>query len=377
MADLEEYRKKLDQVDADMVKLFEERMKLIDGVTAYKIEHGREVLDPEREAKKLASVADQTSGSFNRTGIQELFRQLMAISRKKEYDVMTKEGVALPFDQYQQVDRLDFKNAWVVFQGIEGAYSFEAMKAFFDDSITSSKVRTWKDAMKMVAEGMADYAVLPIENTTAGSVSDMYDLLLQFENYIVGEQIIRIDHVLMGLPGAGLSDIRKVYSHPQGLAQCKNFLDGHPLWERIPVLNTAMGAEKVAREGDKSQAAIASRTAAEYYGLDILQEDGLSAEKNSTRFLIVGKNKVFRRDARKISICFGLAHETGTLYGVLSHIAFNGLNMTKIESRPVPEHPFTYRFFIDFEGNLADPAVQNALRGIQEEAGDLRILGNY
>ncbi|MEE0954996.1 MAG: bifunctional chorismate mutase/prephenate dehydratase [Eubacterium sp.] len=377
MADLEYYRKELDKVDAEIVKLFEERMDLIDGVTEYKIEHGREVLDPAREERKLSSVADQTSSAFNREGIQELFRQLMAISRKKEYDVMTRAGAALPFDQYEQVDSLDFHKARVVFQGVEGAYSFEAMKTFFDDSITSSKVKTWKDAMQMVAGGSADYAVLPIENTTAGSVSDMYDLLPQFENYIVGEQIIRIDHMLMGLQEAKLSDIRKVYSHPQGLAQCKNFLDGHPDWERVPVLNTAMGAEKVARDGDISQAAIASRTAAEYFGLKILQEGGMSAEKNATRFFIVGRKKIFRRDAGKISICFGLPHETGTLYGMLSHIAFNGLNMTKIESRPVPERPFTYRFFIDFEGNLSDPAVQNALRGIQEEAGDLRILGNY
>lgn len=212
MADLEEYRKELDKVDAEIVKLFEERMKLIDGVTEYKIEHGREVLDSARELRKLASVADQTSSAFNKVGIQELFRQLMAISRKKEYDVMTKAGVALPFDSYRQVDSLDFRDARVVFQGVEGAYSFEAMKTFFDDSITSSKVKTWKDAMRQVAEGEADYAVLPIENTTAGSVSDMYDLLPQFENYIVGEQIIRIDHMLMGLPGAKLSDIRKVYS---------------------------------------------------------------------------------------------------------------------------------------------------------------------
>jgi chorismate mutase/prephenate dehydratase len=260
---------------------------------------------------------------------------------------------------------------------VEGAYSFEAMKTFFDDSIHPIHVPTWKEAMELVTNGEADFAVLPIENSTAGIVSDIYDLLLQYNNYIVGEQIIKIDHMLMALPGTSPEDIDVVYSHPQGLAQCKDFLSGYPQWKQRNVLNTAMAAEKVAREGLRNQAAIASRSAAEYFGLEILKGDGLSKEKNSTRFIIVSHNRCFVRNAQKISICFGLPHAAGTLYSMLSNIIFNGLNMLKIESRPIPEKPFTYRFFIDFEGNLNSPSVRNALRGIEAEASEFRLLGNY
>ncbi len=238
-------------------------------------------------------------------------------------------------------------------------------------------MKTWREAMKMVSGGGADFGMLPIENSTAGSVSDIYDLLLDFRIYIVGEQIIPIEHMLMAVPGTKLSDIRTVLSHPQALAQCADFLRSHPEWEQKEVLNTAAAAEMVAGDGLSTQAAIAGRSAAEYFGLEILKDSGLSAERNSTRFIIISARSCFLKSAEKISICFGLPHECGTLYGTLGHLAFNGLNMTKIESRPVPDHPFEYRFFIDFEGNLDDPEVRNALLGIKEETGDLRVLGNY
>ena len=229
-----------------------------------------------------------------------------------------------------------------------------------------------------MTNGEADFAVLPIENSTAGSVSDIYDLLLEYNNYIVGEQVLKIDHMLMGLPGATIDDIDVVYSHPQGLAQCREYLQSeHPDWKQQNVLNTAMAAEKVAREGLKNQAAIASRSAAEYFGLQILKEGGLSKEKNSTRFIIISHSRRFVRTAQKMSVCFGVPHACGTLYNMLSHFIYNGLNMYKIESRPIPEKPFEYRFFIDFEGNLSDPAVKNALRGLEAEAVGLRLLGNY
>jgi chorismate mutase/prephenate dehydratase len=376
MTELEKCREQIDVTDRQIVELFEKRMQLVQGIAEYKIRSGKAVFDAKREREKIASVSAMAHTGFNRRGVEELFEQLMSISRKRQYQLLTENGITLPMD-YAQMDRLYFDNARVVFQGVEGAYSFEAMKTFFDDSIHPIHVPTWKEAMELVTNGEADFAVLPIENSTAGIVSDIYDLLLQYNNYIVGEQIIKIDHMLMALPGTSPEDIDVVYSHPQGLAQCKDFLSGYPQWKQRNVLNTAMAAEKVAREGLRNQAAIASRSAAEYFGLEILKGDGLSKEKNSTRFIIVSHNRCFVRNAQKISICFGLPHAAGTLYSMLSNIIFNGLNMLKIESRPIPEKPFTYRFFIDFEGNLNSPSVRNALRGIEAEASEFRLLGNY
>lgn len=376
MTDLDKYREQIDETDSQIVQLFEKRMKLSEDVARYKIQSGRAVYDAKREKQKIDTVSGMADNAFNRMALKELFEQLMAVSRRRQYQLMTENGIPLPFS-YRTLDKLYFHHARVVFQGVEGAYSFEAMKTFFDGSIETEHVRTWKEAMQKISGDEADYAVLPIENSTAGSVSDIYDLLLDYDNYIVGEQIIPIDHMLMALPGATMDSIKTVYSHPQALAQCRDFLNGHPGWEQIQVLNTAMAAEKVAREGRTDQAAIASRSAAECYGLQILQDSGLSKEQNSTRFVIISHNRAFVKDAQKISICFGLPHACGTLYNMLSHIVFNGLNMTKIESRPIPERPFEYRFFIDFEGNLADPAVRNALRGIEAEAGELKLLGNY
>lgn len=231
--------------------------------------------------------------------------------------------------------------------------------------------------MEAIAEGSADFAVLPIENSTAGSVNDMYDLLVEFENYIVGEQIIRCEHNLLGLPDAELSDIREVYSHPQALSQCKDFLRSHREWKQVPMENTAAAAKKVRDDQDKTKAAISSAFAGECFGLKVLKKDIYDNEANSTRFIIVTNQRIFKWNANKISICFEVPHKSGSLYNILSHFIYNNLNMTKIESRPIVGRNWEYRFFLDFEGNLNDGAVKNALRGIREEAKNMKILGNY
>lgn len=376
MTDLEKIREQIDETDRELVRLFEQRMKLAEAVGTTKIRSGRAVFDPVREREKLRAVADLASGDFNKAGVQTMFEQLMALSRMRQYQLLTENGVTLPTD-YAQTDRLQFHQARVVFQGVEGAYSYEAMNTFFDDTIERVHVRTWREAMQMVTEGRADFGVLPIENSTAGIVSDIYDLLLQFRIYIVGEQIIPIEHMLMAVPGTRLEEISVVSSHPQALAQCAAYLSRHPEWKLVESLNTAIAAEKVASAGSHRHAAIASRAAASYYGLEILQEGGMSEEKNATRFIVISANRCFVRTSNKISICIELPHACGSLYHMLSHFIFNGLNLVKIESRPIPEQPFEYRFFIDFEGNPGDPAVRNALRGIEAEAGGVRLLGCY
>jgi len=219
--------------------------------------------------------------------------------------------------------------------------------------------------------------VLPIENSSAGIVADNYDLLVNFENYIVGEQIVKCEHALIGLPGTKLEEIKTVYSHPQALAQCAEYLERHPKWRQIPYDNTALAVKKVAEDGDCTQAAVGSKFAAELFGLEVLAENIYFNKKNSTRFIIVTNQRIFRKGANKISICFETPHSSGSLYDMLSHIIYNNLNMNNIESRPIPGKNWEYRFFVDFEGNLNDGAVKNALRGIREEAINMKILGNY
>ena len=375
MIDLGVLRGQLDEIDSQIVKLYEERMDICAKVAEYKIETGKKVFDKVREEEKLARVRSLTHNEFNSHGISELFEQIMSMSRKLQYQMLAEHGQVgrLPFIE---VEELDTRKVRVVFQGAEGAYSQAAMVRYFGDQVDSIHVDTFRDAMSAIDEGSADFAVLPIENSTAGIVSEIYDLLVEFENYIVGEQIIRIEHCLLGVPGTQIEDIRTVYSHPQSLMQSSRYL-GSRSWQQISMKNNAFAARKVAEEGRKDQAAIASAYAGKVYGLEVLKTGVNNDASNSTRFIIVTNQKIFRKDARKVSICVEVPHESGSLYHMLSNFIYNNLNMTKIESRPIEDRTWEYRFFIDFEGNLSDSAVKNALRGLREEARNMKILGNY
>ncbi len=376
MNDLTEIRSQIDLLDEQILQLFEQRMELCDQVAQFKIQNGRKVLDSKREAEKISKLKAMAHNTFNKHGVEELFRQIMAMSRKLQYQRLAMEGVTgrLPF---VCVDEIERNNVRVVFQGVEGAYSQAAMEQFFGQDVRSFHVESWRDAMEAISEGTADYAVLPIENSTAGIVSDIYDLLVEFDNYIVGEQVIRIEHALLGTKDAAIDQIKTVYSHPQGLMQSAEFLHTHPEWALKELENTAVAAKKVLEDADPSQAAIAGKQNAQIYGLKVLKCPVNQNTQNFTRFIVVTNQKLYCRNARKVSICFELPHESGSLYNILSHFIYNGLNMSKIESRPIPDRNWEYRFFVDFVGNLADDGVKNAVRGIAEEALNLRILGNY
>ena len=373
---LQELREQIDVIDRQLVELYEARMDICRQVAEYKISTGKKVFDKEREEQKIRSVKAMTHSEFNSHGVEELFEQIMSMSRKLQYQLLSAHGSLgkLPFIG---VDELEKKKARVVFPGAEGAYTQAAMQKYFGDQINSFPVDSFRDAMVAIDEGSADFAVLPIENSTAGIVSEIYDMLVEFENYIVGEQIIKIEHCLMAVPGTRMEDIQRVYSHPQSLMQSAGYLREHPKWQQISMNNNAFAARKVADEQDKSQAAIASAYAAETYGLEILEKGVNDLKNNSTRFIIVTNQKIFKKNARKVSICFEVAHESGSLYHMLSHFIYNNLNMNKIESRPLEGRNWEYRFFIDFDGNLADSAVKNALRGLRDEARNMKILGNY
>lgn len=376
MKDLLELRQEIDEIDSQIVALYQRRMGITAGVAEYKINTGKKVFDREREQSKLAVLTGMADSEFSANAIKELFEQIMAVSRKRQYQLLTEHGRNEKPD-FVQVERMDYKNARIVFQGTEGAYSELALKEYFGEDADSYHVDTWRDAMNAIHNGEADYAVFPIENSSAGIVSENYDLLVEYEHCIVGEQIIKIDHALLGLPEAALEDITDVYSHPQALMQCGRYLDSHREWEKHSLKNTAMAARKVKEDGQKHKAAIASMLTADIYGLKVLQKCIQDNQTNATRFIIVTGKRIYTKDASKISVCFEAPHESGSLYHMLSHFIYNGLNMNHIESRPVQGKNWEYRFFVDFDGNLNDAAVQNALLGLQEESMNMKILGNY
>lgn len=376
MEDLLKLRDEIDVIDNEIVALYEKRMKIAEGVARYKIATGKKVFDREREVSKLNTLSAKATSEFTKVGIIELFEHIMAVSRKRQYQLLTENGlVELP--ELESVNDFVVPNARIVFQGVEGAYSQQAMTEYFGKECDSFHVETWKDAMEAIQNGEADFAVLPIENSTAGIVSENYDLLVEYDNYIVGDQVIQIKHALLGTPDAELDDITTVYSHPQALMQCSDFLYEHSDWEKISLKNTAVSAKKVMEDKDRTHVAIASTLTAELYGLKVLDDNISNTQNNETRFIIVTNKKICAKNANKVSICFEVAHESGSLYHMLSHFIYNNINMTNIQSRPIKGKNWEYRFFVDFEGRLEDTGVINALRGIKEEAISMKILGTY
>lgn len=375
MLDLQEIRKDIDTVDRELVKLLEKRMALTTNVAMYKIETGKKVLDKEREIQKLEAIEGLVESESNKKSMRAIFEQIMAASRKSQYAYMESTGKSTKED-YIEIDEINKKDCKVVYQGVPGAYAYIAMKRFFGEDANSFNVKTWQDAMDAVKCGEADYAVLPIENSTAGNVGDVFDLLQEYNNYIVAETYIAVEHALLGVPGAKLEDVDTVCSHPQALMQCGRFIKNNDL-NTVEFANTAVSAKQVAKQGAKNVAAIASVEAAKLYGLEVIQEKINTEDNNTTRFVIVANKRMFVKNAGKISICFETEHTSGSLYDILGHIIYNGLNMTKIESRPIEGKAWQFRFFVDFMGNIEDAGVKNALRGIEEEALSIKLLGNY
>ncbi len=375
MVDLQVTREKIDNVDKQIVALFQERMELARDVAEYKLNVGKPVFDKERERNKLKKSSSMAENEFNQRSIQELFAMIMSLSRKFQYGMLSETEA---IERFQCLDKLPIeKTTGVVYFGVPGTHTHQAMGEFFGDKVQVRNALTFKEIMELVQQGGVDYGILPIENSSTGGITDSYDLLMEYDNYIVGEHYLKINQALLGLPGAKIENLSKVYSHPQGLLQCSTFFEEHPKIQQEKYDSTAAAAKKVAEDKDITHAAIAGIKAAECYGLEVLNPVLNKEEANSTRFIVISKKPIYVKDSNKVSICFEIPHESGTLADILSHFKFNGLNMTKIESRPISGRTWEYRFVIEFEGNLNDDGVRNALNGIFEEAVKVKILGNF
>lgn len=266
----------------------------------------------------------------------------------------------------------------VGYQGIPGAYGEQAAYTYFKEKWSKLVPHeSFEDVIDALEQGRIDYGILPIENSSAGEILDTYDLMNNSQLYIVGEQAIPVEHNLLGIKGATLQGVREVYSHPQGLSQTKLFLKDHMAIKPCPYINTAAACQYVADLQDPSKAAIGSKRAGQLYGLEILVPDIQYNKNNFTRFVVLSKRMQITDDSNKISILFSTAHVSGSLYNILGHFAYNGLNLLKIQSRPILDQTWEYFFFADLEGNLQDANVLVALSRIIEQCSSFKILGNY
>lgn len=374
--DLSVTREEIDKVDKQIVELIEKRMDLALQVAEYKMSTGKPIYDRQRELEKLDKLGHMASTEFNAKSVQELFLQIMSVSRRYQYRVIGDRDHVIE-KMFTKIAHLNITDKTkVVYAGVPGAFAETAMVAYFGEKINGSNVKDFHEVAQSVAEGKADYGVLPIENSTAGFVNGIYDLLDRFSLSIVGEQKVCVNQCLLGIPGTELSDVKTVFSHPQGLMQSKEYLEQTD-WKQVSMANTALSAKKVHDDMDKTQVAIASQRAAQIYGLSVLNPKLNVSDNNTTRFVIVSKKREYEGKANKVSISFSLPHTCGTLYNILAHFIFNNVNMTSIESIPLSGKQWEYCFFVDFEGNLGDVDVVNALKGIMAETENFRILGCF
>ncbi|MGI6497352.1 MAG: chorismate mutase [Oscillospiraceae bacterium] len=373
MPELDTLRNGIDQIDRMMLDLLEKRLTLTAQVAEYKQKKGLPVLDAEREKQVLASKQKLVRRSEQREAVSAFFEAIMAISRRQQGSILA--AARRPEPMSADV-RLPVEDPRVLFQGESGAYGEEAAIGFFGEKTKMDHATSFEDVFLALLEDRADYGVLPMENNSTGSITAVYDLFSRYGCYIVGEQIVPVRHCLMAPSGATLLTVKKVYSHEQGFFQSKSFLKQQEGWTLHPLQNTAAAAKFVAESGDVTKAAVGSLRAARLYGLTVLQEDIHDEAGNGTRFVILSKEPEQRAGSDKMSALFKIPHESGSLYRVLSVLSAHGLNLLKLESRPIAGRDWEYLFFLDFSGNWDEANVQAAMEELSRVAV-LQVLGNY
>ena len=381
--DLSEIRESINEVDQSLAQLFEKRMELVALVAEYKIENDIPILNSEREKQVIDRALESLRDKSLSREMEIFFNELMAISREYQSRYIDEKFVAQTrgSDEAWGISALasgETKKLKIGFQGVEGSFSEEALLNYFDrEAMTSSSFRFFEDVFMAIDRGEVDYGILPVENSSTGSVNEVYDLLRKYGCHINGEIVLKVKQNLLGVKGASMEDIKEVYSHSQGFQQSAEFFKEHPSWKLIPYHNTALGAKLVSEAGDISRAAVASEKAAAIYGLDILKENLNFNSKNYTRFVIVGKDLELDESSDKISVVLTVRHKAGSLCDVLRLFSQEGLNLLKIESRPIMDKSWEYFFHLDFEGNLQDPHVSRIMDQIRSRTTYFKILGNY
>ncbi len=374
--DLLQIRDKIDAVDKQLVELFCERMRLCADVADYKAQNGLPVLDAGREEiklKKVGELAGEEMSAYTRT----LFREAMALSRA--YQTARLDRPSPIRDRIEKslatTPQLFPSSALVACQGVEGAFSQKACEKLFADP-QILYFSNFEGVFAAVAQGLCRYGVVPVENSTAGSVAEIYDLFMKYDVSIVRSTRLRVEHCLLAKPGVQLADVKEVISHPQALSQCDNFLKKHDLLATA-CKNTAMAAQQVAGSERTDLACLSSVDCAMRYNLNILSRAVQDHEGNTTRFLCIAKPGEIYPGADRTSIMMILPHKPGSLYQALSKFHARGLNLTKLESRPLPQSDFEMMFYFDLGCSIYDPRLTQALCELEGEVTTLAYLGSY
>ena len=350
--DLNEIRSEIDKIDDELVRLFCQRMHVAAQVADYKKANNLPIFQPARERAKLQDVAEKAGPEMaNYTRV--LYSMLFELSRSYQ---SKRNGECSPLyrnitQAIEHTPKLFPQAPMVACQGVEGAYSQIACEKIFKNPFIMY-FKSFEAVFSAIDQGLCQYGILPIENSTAGSVNKVYDLMIEHNFSIVRTFRLKIDHNLLVNPGTNLADIKEVYSHEQAINQCGNFLHSLPGVNVIPVDNTALAAQMVAQSGRKDVAALSSRACAELYGLDCLRSSVQDKGNNRTRFICISRNLEIYPGSDKTSIMMVLNHKPGALYKVLARLYTLGINVTKLESRPIPDREFEFMFYFDLETSI-------------------------
>ena len=378
MKELAELRQQIDDIDAQLVDLLVKRMGIMNDVAAAKREKGISTFAPAREREILNTVMEKAGPEYE-TELHMIFSTLFNLSKAKQR--LARGGSSPLLDAIRQANAnvRDFpKRSMVACQGTEGAYSQQATTRMFSVP-TILYFNSFDKVFEAVESGLCPYGVLPIENSSAGSVVSVYDAMVKHKFHIVKSIRLKINHVLLAKPGATLEGITEIVSHQQALSQCGMFLKKYPGIKIVPSNNTASAAKELAACERMDQAVIASRECAELYGLTMLAEDIADAKFNYTRFICISKNLEIFSDANKLSIMLILPHQPGSLNGLLSRFSAIGVNLTKLESRPIPGMDFEFLFTFDFEASPKDEKVLQLLSELSTDPdiAHFTFLGAY
>lgn len=375
--DLAELRQEIDKIDDSLVSLFGARMDIAAKIAEVKKQTGAPIFVPAREREKLQEVAEKAGPEMaNYTRV--LYSMLFELSRSYQSKHI---GTLSPLyhritQAIENTPKLFPQAPMVACQGVEGAYSQIACEKIFKNPFIFY-FKTFEAVFDAIEQGMCPYGILPIENSTAGSVNKVYDLMIEHNFSIVRTFRLKVDHNLLVNPGTRLEDIKEIYSHEQAISQCGDFLQGLPGVNIIPVGNTALASEMVSKSGRKDVAALSSRACAELYGLECLASNVQDKGNNRTRFICISKNLEIYPGADKTSIMMILNHKPGALYKVLARLYTLGINVTKLESRPIPDREFEFMFYFDLETSIYSEEYIQLMCELDELCEEFKYLGSY
>ena len=373
----DEYRKNMDEIDRKLVELFAERMKTASEIAAFKKENGLPVLDPIRERQKLAEVTEQTPEEI-REYTPLLYSLLFELSRSYQnriigLDTGLTDKIRKAIDETPD---LFPEYASVACQGVEGANSQLACDKLFKNA-NIMFFSGFNAVFTAIEKGLCRYGVVPVENSTAGSVNTVYDLMMNHHFSIVRSIRLKVDHNLLVKPGTKLSDIKEIYSHEQAISQCSEFLRTLNGVKIVPCENTAVAAKMVSESDGNGIAALSSRMCMKYYGLECLKENVQNSDNNYTRFICISKNLEIYPGADRTSLMVVLPHEAGSLYKMLSRLYALGINLNKLESRPLPGREFEFMFYFDLDAPVYSPRFQQLIGELPTACESFTYLGSY